>query len=191
MKKALMTLSLLILMMVSFGQTLKHETLQKHINTIPMDYEARITELKLQLPPVSAPKGLYRPMVIVGNLAYLSGHVSSKPDGTLIQGKVGSEYTMDEGKQDARNVGLALLATLRNELGSLNRVKRVVKLLGMVNSTPDFDKHPYVINGCSEVMQEVFGSENGVGARSAFGVAGLPGNCAVEIEAIFELNTEM
>ncbi len=188
MKKACVTLSFLILMLVAFGQSPEIQGVKKQSNNRKMDYEAKLSELKLQLPPVSAPKGLYRPLVIVGNIAYLSGHVSSRPDGTLIQGKVGAEYTMDEGKQAARNVGLALLATLRHELGSLNKVKRVVKILGMVNSTPDFDKHPYVINGCSEVMEEVFGSENGVGARSAFGVAGLPGNCAVEIEAIFELN---
>ena len=153
-----------------------------------MNYEERITELNLQLPAVSAPKGLYRPLIISGHMAYLSGHVSSRPDGSLIQGKVGLDFDMDGGKLAARAVGLAILATLRHELGSLNRIKRVVKILGMVNATPDFDKHPYVINGCSEVMEEVFGSENGVGARSAFGVSGLPGNCAVEIEAIFELN---
>ena len=153
-----------------------------------MNYEERIQELNMQLPPVSAPKGLYRPLVIAGNMAYLSGHVSARQDGTLIQGKVGSDLDMDSGKLAARAVGRALLATLRHELGSLNKIKRVVKILGMVNSTPDFDKHPYVINGCSEVMEEVFGSENGIGTRSAFGVAGLPGNCAVEIEAIFELN---
>jgi len=153
-----------------------------------MNYESRIAELQLQLPPVSAPKGLYRPLVISGNLAYLSGHLPSREDGTLFQGKVGVEYTMEEGKAAARAVGLAILATLQHELGSLNKVKRVVKLFGMVNATPDFDKHPFVVNGCSELMEEVFGTENGVGARSAFGVAGLPANCPVEIEAIFELN---
>ncbi|HEY5511199.1 MAG TPA: RidA family protein [Prolixibacteraceae bacterium] len=152
-----------------------------------MDFENRIKELNLQLPVVSAPKGLYRPLIVSGNMAYLSGHVSSRSDGTLITGKVGADLTMEEGKQAARNVGLAFLATLRKELGSLNKIKRVVKILGMVNSTPEFDKHPFVINGCSEMMEEVFGAENGVGARSAFGVAGLPGNAAVEIEAIFEL----
>lgn len=152
-----------------------------------MDFEKRIEELNLQLPPVSAPKGLYKPLVVSGNMAYLSGHVSSRPDGTMITGKVGAELTMEDGKQAARNVGLALLATLRKELGSLNKIKKVVKILGMVNATPEFDKHPFVINGCSEVMEEVFGAECGVGARSAFGVAGLPGNAAVEIEAIFEL----
>jgi enamine deaminase RidA (YjgF/YER057c/UK114 family) len=109
-------------------------------------------------------------------------------DGSLIQGKVGDVYDMEAGKLAARASGLAMLATLRNELGSLNKVKRVVKLFGMVNATPDFDKHPYVINGCSELLAEVFGPENGVGARSALGVVGLPGNCAVEIEAVFELN---
>ena len=153
-----------------------------------MNYESRITELQLQLPPVSAPKGLYRPLVISGNLAYLSGHLPSREDGTLIQGKVGAEYSMEEGKAAARAVGLAILATLRHELGSLNKVKKVVKLFGMVNAIPEFDKHPFVVNGCSELMEEVFGTENGVGARSAFGVAGLPANCPVEIEAIFELN---
>lgn len=153
-----------------------------------MNYEAKIEELQLHLPPVSAPKGLYRPLVVAGNLAYLSGHVSARSDGTLIQGKVGDELDKEAGNLAARTAGLAILATLRHELGSLNKIKRVVKLFGMVNATPDFDKHPYVINGCSELMEEVFGAENGVGARSALGVSGLPGNCAVEIEAIFELN---
>jgi enamine deaminase RidA (YjgF/YER057c/UK114 family) len=153
-----------------------------------MDYETKIIQLQLQLPPVSAPKGLYRPLVIVGNLVYLSGHLPSHTDGSLIQGKVGVEYNQEEGKLAARAAGLAILATLRHELGSLNKIKRVVKLFGMVNATSDFDKHPYVVNGCSELMQEVFGTENGVGARSAIGVAGLPSNCPVEIEAIFELN---
>ena len=152
-----------------------------------MSFDARLKELNLQLPPVSAPKGLYRPLVVAGNLAYLSGHLPGKPDGTLILGKVGADISMEEAKEAARAVGMAILATLRHELGSLDRVKRVVKLFGMVNATPDFDKHPFVINGCSELMEEVFGPENGVGARIAFGVAGLPMNCPVEVEAVFEL----
>jgi enamine deaminase RidA (YjgF/YER057c/UK114 family) len=152
-----------------------------------MSFDARIAELNLQLPPVSAPKGLYRPLVVAGNLAYLSGHLPGKQDGTLIQGKIGVDLTMEEGKEAARAVGLAILATLRHELGSLDRIKRVVKLFGMVNAVPEFDKHPFVVNGCSELIAEVFGSEDGVGARSAFGVAGLPMNCPVEVEAIFEL----
>lgn len=153
-----------------------------------MNYEAKIQALNLQLPPVSAPKGLYRPLVISGNLAYLSGHLPGTSDGSLIQGVVGESLDLEEGKQAARAAGLAILATLRHELGSLDKIKRVVKLFGMVNAVPGFDKHPYVINGCSELMQEVFGTEAGVGTRSAFGVAGLPANCPVEIEAIFELN---
>lgn len=153
-----------------------------------MNYDAKIAELQLLLPPVSAPKGLYRPLVITGNLAFLSGHLPGLPDGTMVQGKVGADLTAEEGKLAARAVGLAILATMQHELGSLNKIKRVVKLFGMVNAVPEFDKHPFVINGCSELMQEVFGSENGVGARSAFGVAGLPMNASVEVEAIFELN---
>jgi enamine deaminase RidA (YjgF/YER057c/UK114 family) len=152
-----------------------------------MNYEDRIKELNLQLPPVSAPKGLYRPLVVSGKLVFLSGHLPSGSDGALIQGKVGADLTMEEGKLAARAVGMAILATLKHELGSLNKIKRVVKLFGMVNAPADFDKHPYVVNGCSELMEEVFGPENGVGARSAFGVAGLPMNCPVEVEAIFEL----
>jgi enamine deaminase RidA (YjgF/YER057c/UK114 family) len=152
-----------------------------------MDYDHRLLELNILLPPVSAPKGLYRPLVVSGNLVFLSGHLPGKADGTLIQGKVGDQLTIEEAKVAARAVGLAILATLKNELGSLNKIKRVVKLFGMVNAVADFDKHPFVVNGCSELMEEVFGSENGVGARSAFGVAGLPANCPVEVEAIFEL----
>jgi len=152
-----------------------------------MDFDAKILEMGLQLPPVSAPKGLYKPLLVSGNLAYLSGHLPGNADGTLMQGKVGEEYDLEEAKSAARAVGMAILATLQHELGSLNRIKRVVKLFGMVNAIPGFDKHPYVINGCSELMLEVFGPENGVGVRSAFGVAGLPANCPVEVEAIFEL----
>ncbi|MCE1197481.1 MAG: RidA family protein [Marinilabiliales bacterium] len=152
-----------------------------------MDFDKRLNDLQLNLPPVSAPKGLYKPLVITGNLAFLSGHLPTGPDGNLVIGRVGEELTLEEGKEAARAVGKAILATLRNELGSLNGISRVVKIFGMVNAAPGFDKHPYVINGCSELMAEVFGPDKGVGARSAFGVAGLPMNCAVEIEAIFEL----
>jgi enamine deaminase RidA (YjgF/YER057c/UK114 family) len=105
-------------------------------------------------------------------------------------GKVGSDLTLDDGRQAARQTGLAILATLRTQLGSLNRVKRVIKLLGMVNATPDFGEHPQVINGCSELFAEVFGPEAGIGARSAVGMGSLPGNIAVEIEGIFELHAE-
>jgi len=129
-------------------------------------------------------------MVIVANIAYLSGHGPYLPDGGYLLGKVGSDLTLDDGRQAARQTGLAILATLRTQLGSLNRVKRVIKLLGMVNATPDFGEHPQVINGCSELFAEVFGPEAGIGARSAVGMGSLPGNIAVEIEGIFELHAE-
>jgi len=152
-----------------------------------MSAEARLKELKLELPPAPKPVAVYRPLVVVGNLAYVSGHGPLKPDKTLITGRVGADLSLDQGKAAARQVGLTILATLRDQLGSLDRVKRLVKVLGMVNSTPDFLDHPKVINGCSELFAEVWGPENGIGARSAVGMGPLPGNIAVEIEAIFEL----
>jgi enamine deaminase RidA (YjgF/YER057c/UK114 family) len=152
-----------------------------------MNPEARLLELKLELPPTPKPMGVYKPLVIAGNLAYTSGHGPLKPDKTLITGRVGSDLDLEAGKAAARQTGLAILATLRGELGSLNRVKRVVKVLGMVNCTPDFRDHPQVINGCSELFRDVFGPETGVGARSAVGMGSLPGNIAVEIEAVFEI----
>lgn len=152
-----------------------------------MSAESKLAELKLQLPPIPKPGGVYKPVVIVGNMAYCSGHVSLRSDGTIISGKVGSEVDQDFGKKAAEGAGLAILATLRHNLGSLDRVKRVVKTLGMVNSTADFHNHPEVINGCSELWKNVWGDENGVGARSAVGMGSLPRNCTVEVEAIFEL----
>ena len=152
-----------------------------------MNAEARLVELKLELPPAPKPVAVYRPIVIVGQLAYVSGHGPLKPDKTLILGRVGEEMDLSAGKLAARQVGLAILATLRAELGSLDRVKRVIKLLGMVNCAPDFREHPAVINGCSELFADVFGKENGIGARSAVGTGSLPGNIAVEIEGIFEI----
>jgi len=152
-----------------------------------MSAESRLKELALELPPAPKPVAVYKPVVIVGNLAYVSGHGPLKPDKTLITGRVGSDLTLDQGKVAARQVGLAILATLRAELGSLDRVKRLIKVLGMVNSAPDFLDHPKVINGCSELFAEIWGPDNGMGARSAVGMGPLPGNIAVEIEAIFEL----
>jgi enamine deaminase RidA (YjgF/YER057c/UK114 family) len=152
-----------------------------------MSAESRVQDLKLELPPAPKPVAVYKPLVIVDRLAYVSGHGPLRPDKSLITGCVGKDLDLNQGKLAARQVGLAILATLRAQLGSLDRVKRVVKLLGMVNSTPDFREHPQVINGCSELFAEVFGSENGIGARSAVGMGSLPGNIAVEIEAIFEV----
>ena len=152
-----------------------------------MNAEARLKELQIKLPPAPKPVAVYKTIVVLGNVAYVSGHGPLKSDLSLITGRVGADLDLAGGKQAARQVGLAILATLRNELGSLDRVKRVVKLLGMVNSTPEFPDHPKVINGCSELFAEVFGNDAGVGARSAVGMGSLPGNIAVEIEAIFEL----
>lgn len=152
-----------------------------------MSAEARLIELKLELPSAPKPIAVYRPLVVCGNMAYVSGHGPLRSDNTLITGRVGQDLTLDQGKAAARQVGLAILATLRSELGSLDRVKRLIKVLGMVNSTDDFAQQPAVINGCSELFADVFGRENGIGARSAVGHNTLPGNIAVEIEAIFEL----
>ncbi len=154
-----------------------------------MSPDERIAQLGLELPPAPKPVAVYKPLVVIGNLAYVSGHGPLKTDKTLITGRVGADLDLAAGKNAARQVGLAILATLRSELGSLNRVKRLVKVLGMVNSTPDFREHPAVINGCSELFADVFGADNGIGARSAVGMGSLPGNIAVEIEAIFELHS--
>ena len=152
-----------------------------------MNPEENITALGLSLPPAPPKGGVYKPVIIVGNLCYISGHGPYRADGSYITGKLGEDLSLEQGKDAARQVGLALLATLKAELGSLNRIKRVIKMLGMVNSTPDFEDHPKVINGCSELFAQVWGEEAGIGARSAVGMGSLPGNIAVEIEVIFEL----
>jgi len=152
-----------------------------------MSADARLAELNLELPPAPKPGGVYQPVVRVGNMLYVSGHGPLKPDKTLITGKVGVDLSEEDAHQAARQVGLAILATLKQNLGSLDRVKRLVKSLGMVNATPEFGNHPAVINGYSNLMRDVFGDEAGVGARSAVGMGSLPGNIPVEIEAIFEL----
>jgi enamine deaminase RidA (YjgF/YER057c/UK114 family) len=152
-----------------------------------MNNEDRLAQLNVTLPPAPKPMGVYKPVVVSGNIVYVSGHGPLKSDKTLITGRVGAGMDVAAGKEAARQVGLTILASLKAELGDLNRIKRVLKVLGMVNSAPDFLEHPAVINGCSELFAAVFGADNGVGARSAVGMAALPGNIAVEIEAIFEL----
>jgi enamine deaminase RidA (YjgF/YER057c/UK114 family) len=147
----------------------------------------RIKELGLILPPTPMPAGLYKPIVVVNNLLYVSGTGPLRTDGSLIKGTVGKDLTAEEGKLAATQVGLAMLSAIKRHFGDLNKITRLVKVLGMVNCTSDFDQHPYVINGFSELMAEVFGPENGIGARSAVGMSSLPNNIAVEIEAIFEL----
>ena len=152
-----------------------------------MSADSRIAELSLELPPAPKPVAVYKPVVVTGNLAYVSGHGPLRVDKSLITGVVGRDLDLDAGKLAARQVGLAILATLRAHFGSLDRVKRLIKVLGMVNSAPDFYDHPKVINGCSELFAEVWGADHGIGARSAVGMGPLPGNIAVEIEAIFEV----
>lgn len=151
-----------------------------------MSADAKIAELKLELPPAPKPAGTYSPVVQVGNVVYVSGHGPVLPDGTMIRGKVGADLTEDEANRAARQVGLTILATLKAQLGSLDRIDRLVKVLGMVNAAPDFQTHPQVINGFSDLMVEVFG-EAGRAARSAVGMGSLPGNIPVEIEAIATL----
>jgi enamine deaminase RidA (YjgF/YER057c/UK114 family) len=146
----------------------------------------KIKELGLEFPPAPKPAGVYRPILVVDKFLYVSGQGPVKNDGTLITGRVGDNLNLEEAKLAARQVGLTMLSTIQTHFGAIDKVKRVVKVLGMVNSTPDFGKHPLVINGFSELMAEVFGSENGIGVRSAVGMM-LPDQVAVEIEAMFEL----
>jgi len=149
----------------------------------------KLAEWGLEMPEAAAPKGLYRPVLVVGDLAYTSGHLPVEPDGQIVTGRVGDELDVDAAARAALLAGLGILASLRAELGSLNRVRRLVKLLGMVNSTPHFIQQPAVVNGASQLMADVFGTENGVGTRSAFGVSSLPLGVPVEIEAVFEIET--
>jgi len=153
-----------------------------------MEYnpESRIKELNLQLPEAPAPGGVYKPVVVADHCLYVSGQAPIRPDGSLITGRVGENLSLEEGKEAARRAGAAMLATIKAHYGDLSNIRRLLKTLGMVNCTPDFAQQPEVINGFSELMAEVFGDENGIGARSAVGMM-LPGNIAVEVEAIFEI----
>jgi enamine deaminase RidA (YjgF/YER057c/UK114 family) len=154
-----------------------------------MSAEEKLQELGLELPPAPSPGGVYKPVVVAGNMAYVSGHGPVMPDGSMLTGRVGEDVDLEAGQRAARQVGLAILATLREQLGGLGRVRRLIKSLGMVNCTADFGQHPQVINGYSELMGEVFG-DSGIGARSAVGMGSLPGNITVEVEAIFEVDPE-
>jgi len=150
--------------------------------------EARLQELKIELPTPPRPIAKYKSALQVGNMLYVSGHGPVKlNDKSPVAGRVGAELTLEQGKEAARLVGLNILATVRNTLGSLDKVKRLVKTLGMVNAAADFKEHPQVINGFSEFMAQVFGEDAGVGTRSAVGMGTLPGNIPVEIECMFEV----
>lgn len=175
------------------SQSLKHCNVQ----TLPglptsmiwrklMSADARVKQLNLNLPPAQTPAGTYVPVVRTGNLIYVSGHGPKLADGTYLTGIVGKEITEEQGREAARQTGLCILATVQNYLGTLDRVVRLVKVLGMVNAAPDFERHPSVMNGFSDLLVEVFG-DNGKGARSAVGMGSLPSRIAVEVEAIFEI----
>ena len=151
-----------------------------------MSVEARLKSLGIELPKSPSPLANYVPFVITGNLLYLSGQGPREADGSFHTGKVGQEVTIEQAYQDARLTGLNLLAVMQGALGELDRIERVVKLLGMVNGTPDFLEHPQVINGCSDLMVEVF-EEKGRHARSAVGMGSLPNNITVEVEAIVKI----
>jgi len=152
-----------------------------------MSPDQRFEQLELLLPPAPKPLGVYKPLLIDGKYCYVSGHGSVQQDGTLLIGRIGETMNAEEGKLAAKQVGLTILATLKANLGSLNKIKRVIKVLGMVNCTSNFERHPYIINGCSELFAQVWGTENGIGVRSAVGMGSLPDNIPVEIEALFEL----
>jgi len=147
-----------------------------------------LVRLGLNLPPAPAPVGVYKPYLIEGKTLYLSGHGPVQEDRSLIVGRIGKDLDIEAGKLAARQVGLTMLSTIVTHLGSLDRVKRVLKVFGMVNCTPDFDRHPYVINGCSELFASVWGADHGIGVRSAVGFGSLPDNIPVEIEALFLLH---
>lgn len=147
----------------------------------------KLQELGLQLPPAPPAGGVYHPVVRQGNLIYVSGQGPVQTGGGLIKGKVGKELDAEAGKRAAQQAGLTMLSTLKAHFGSLDDIRRLIKLFGMVNCTPDFEQQPYVINGCSELFAALWGPEKGVGARSAVGMGSLPGNIPVEIEAVFEV----
>lgn len=146
----------------------------------------QIKEMNLQFPPAPKPAGVYRPILVIDKFLYVSGQAPVNFDGSLMQGRVGDDISLEEGKLAARQVGLTMLSTILTHFGDIDKVKRIVKVLGMVNCTPDFQRQPLVINGFSELMADVFGKEYGIGARSAVGMM-LPDGIPVEVEAMFEL----
>ena len=149
--------------------------------------EEKIKALGLELPPAPPSLGIYYPVVITGKHLYVSGQGPVQSNGELIKGKVGKDLSLEEGQLAARQVGLTMLSTIKAQIGDLGKIKRLIKVLGMVNCYPEFEQHPQTINGFSQLMVDVFGLEHGKAARSAVGMT-LPGNIAVEIEAIFELH---
>ena len=154
-----------------------------------MQVEQRLTQLGLQLPAPPPAAGNYVAGVISGNLLFMSGCGPRRTDGTYTKGKVGAELSIEEGYAAARQTGLNMLANIRSVLGSLDRVQRVVKTLGMVNCTPDFAATPKVIDGFSDLFVEIMGAERGRGARSAVGMMALPSQIPVEVEMVLQIST--
>jgi enamine deaminase RidA (YjgF/YER057c/UK114 family) len=152
-----------------------------------MTIENKLAALGLRLPNIPASKGIYKKCLIDGKHIYVSGHVSINEDGSFITGKLGKDISDEAGHAAARQCGLAILASLKEQLGELDKIKRVIKLLGMVNAIPEYEKHPLVINGCSELFVQLWGDDDGKGVRSAVGMGSLPNNVSVEIEGVFEL----
>ena len=153
-----------------------------------MPVEEKLKQLGYTLPTLPTSKGIYKRCLVDGSHLYVSGHISVNTDGSSITGKLGKDLNEEQGRAAARQCGLAILASIKDQLGSLDKIKRVMKLLGMVNAVPDYEKHPIVINGCSELFVELWGEDNGKGVRSAVGMGSLPNNVAVEIEAMFEIH---
>ena len=152
-----------------------------------MNTDEKMISLGIELPSRPVAAGLYKPLFLDGDLAYFSGHLPINFDGSMISGCVGVDLTQEQATFAARQAGLNVLATVKAELGSLNRVCQVVKILGMVNAPSNFSQHPQIVNGCSELFRDIWGEDKGIGVRSAFGVSGLPANACVEIEGIFKI----
>ena len=153
-----------------------------------MKTEEKLAQLGYELPLLPGSKGIYHPCVEHNGLLYFSGHVSINTDGTFITGKLGADISDEEGMRAARQCGLAILASVKTQMGSLDRIHRVVKLLGMVNATPDYTKHALIINGCSSLFVDLWGDDLGKGVRSAVGMGSLPNNVSVEVEGVFALH---
>lgn len=175
-------LFILILIMATFGC----KTIQPSIQLPTVDYDSKLKQAGISLTKPGAPVANYVNIVQTGNLLFLAGKGPNRPEGGYVTGKVGQDLTQEEGYDAARLSGIIQLSVLKDHLGDLNRVKRIVKVLGMVNAVEDFENHPEVINGYSDLMVEVFG-ERGKHARAAVGMASLPRNIAVEIEMIVEI----
>ncbi|WP_395626725.1 RidA family protein [Daejeonella sp.] len=177
---------LFLISFVLFGCSTKHYQSAKISSQASADIDARLKQLNIQLVEPSVPTANFVKTVRVGNLVFTSGHGPDKPEGGTYQGRLGADLTIEQGQEAARLTGIALLSSLKKEIGDLGKVKRIVKVLGMVQCTPEFKDHPKVMNAFSDMMVGVFG-EKGKHARSAVGMSALPGNIAIEIEMIVEI----